>query len=145
MANETAFVELLEEELKTPIKSAKQAYRIVYLLGIGMIYVYRDQAQIAKEIHGNGVPGGIKLQVASLITSQSGTDRNIKELSDLMKKEWKASAEAAPPLPIQPKDTFREFIVWFRDRVLPTLVIGAILGIGQVLLFSWLMQNGYIK
>lgn len=108
-------IQSLSNELVKPITSAKQAYYIIGLLGQYYVSMYELQQQrheefvtLAKEVYGNGVPGGIKLKVSSIETK-------LDALKIVIEQEQK-----------QP-DTFKRVVSWFVDKVLPTLTGMAII------------------
>lgn len=140
---ESVYVDLLEKELEKPITTAKQSYRIIQLTALGLVSMYREQYSISKELYGNGVPGGLKLELGNVQTRLVETQKDVNDL----KKLW--SSSVTPPNQPSTKeetkeDSFKGVVKWFVDKILPTLVIALLLATFNIILWLIAVKNGWI-
>lgn len=139
---ENLLADLLEKELQKPITSSKQSYRILELTAMGIVSLTRQQYTISKELYGNGVPGGVKGEVASMKAAQVETQKDISEMKLLMSSSISPVKVKDEPKTLSWADTF---IKWFVDKVLPALVITFLLAIGNGALVIYAINNGLVK
>jgi hypothetical protein len=140
--SENLLADLLEKELQKPITSAKQSYRILELTAMGIVSLTRQQYTISKELYGNGVPGGVKGEVASVKAAQAETQKDVNEMKLLMSSSISPIKVKEEPPKLSWADTF---IKWFADKVLPALVITFLLAVVNGALFIYALNNGWIK
>lgn len=128
--------DILKNELTSEITSQKQAYKIIGLLATCFVSVAEDQTVIAREIYGNGEPGGLKLEVMKV-------NERLSDIHEYIEEE-KASKQVQ-----QQSSSFDRFVKWAVDKVLPPLVVSAILaGFQVVFVVSAIMfavANGWVS
>lgn len=67
-------VDLLEEELKTPITTQVRAWRIIERLAACFVSQTRSHQNLALEVYGNGTPGGLKKRMIDLENGQANLE-----------------------------------------------------------------------
>ncbi len=128
--------EVLRRELGEEITTQKKAYQIIGLLATCFVSSAEDALVLAKEIYGNGEPGGIKLEVKEIKEKLSSIYQYIEE-------EKRKSAASIN------NTSFDRLAKWVVDKVLPSLVVSAVLAVGNlVFVVSALMfalANGWVS
>lgn len=120
--------EQLLKELETPITTNKQSWRILEKLATCFVSVAKDVVDISVELYGNGTPGGLKVEVMNI-------GRDIKDIKDYI-EEQKAAPHTRRSNDAFEQDDFQKFTRWLVDKVIPPLVVGAIVTIMNVILFA---------
>lgn len=108
------YIDLLKHELEKPIKASAQAWRLLERLAEAFIAMSDDVNDLSTELYGNGVPGGMKIQLIRLLD-------DVAEIKEKL-------------LPMK-GSTFDTFVKWFVDKVLPALIVFAITSFIQVSVF----------
>ncbi len=120
----------LMKELEKPITTNSKAWRILEKLSTCFVAVAKDVVNISIELYGNGTPGGLKVEVMNIA-------RDIREIRQYIEEQKQAphtrrsedvSLEATP-------DDFQVFVKWIVDKIIPPLLVGAIVTITNVLIF----------
>lgn len=132
--------EQLLNELETPITTNKQSWRILERLATCFVSVARDVVDISIELYGNGTPGGLKVEVMNI-------GRDIKDIKDYIEEQKTMPHTRRAEDSVQ-QDDFQKFTKWLIDKIVPPLVVGAIVaGLNAmifVLLLMAALSNGWI-
>ena len=125
--------DLLKKEIDGEITTAKQAYKIIGMLATCFVSVAEDSTVMAREIYGNGEPGGLKLEVAKI-------NDKLTSIHEYIEEEKKSKTYGS---------SFDHFVKWMVDKILPSLVVSAILaGFQVVFVVSAIMfaiANGWVS
>lgn len=129
--------DLLRRELGNgEVTTSKQAYRIIGLLATCVVSSAEDAIVMAKEIYGNGEPGGLKLEVSKI-------NDKIDVIYDYIEEERGKSAARVG------NTSFDRFLKWSIDKVVPSLVVSAFLAVGNLIFFVsafiLALANGWVS
>lgn len=132
-------VDLLEEEMLRPKKRPRllDVYSTLLRLAQCFVATTRQVDEMSNEVYGNGVPGGLKLQVSQLCNDMAEVKKYMKESSQI--KYGRRTEDEGDD-----KDTFATAVKWFVDKVLPTLVTAGMLGMTNLILFLIALSRGWI-
>jgi len=120
--------DLLRKELETaPITSQKQVGHMLERLAACFVAVSDDVYKIGLELYGNGSPGGMKVELNEIKLRQDNIQETLKMLED--------SLVSNGDIDKRKPDTFDNIVAWFTNKVLPALVIGFLMGMGNLTLF----------
>lgn len=130
----------LLKELETPITTNKQSWRILEKLATCFASVAKDVVSISTELYGNGTPGGLKVEVMNIAT-------DIKEIKDYIDQQKEAPHTRRFNDNLE-QDDFHKFTRWLMDKIVPPLVVGAIVTAINAVLFGLALMtaiaNGWI-
>ena len=141
----------LENELQTPIENDKQAWRILEKLAECFIDSSRSIDNIKIEVYGNGVPGGLKAQVITLLDKIESIQDNQSRMEEKLdatilrtsnKDERQIMVETAKQ---ERKDSFDGLVDWFKDKVLPSVVSYVIMTGMLIFAFAVVWASGLVK
>ena len=128
--------ELLRNELGIEINNSKRAYKIIGLLANCFVSSSEDLLVIAKEIYGNGEPGGLKLEVSKINDKLSVIYEYIEN------EKEKESINIR-------NSSFDKLLKWGVDKVLPSLVVSAFIAIGNLIFvvsaLMFALANGWVS
>lgn len=148
-SNPKVCTQMLEELLVKEIKTNKEAWRVLHMLATCFVSLAHDTTAIASEVYGNGVPGGLKLDMVVIKEKIERLDEQMAGIAnyiekDKMVKYGRRQGDTAEG----DQDTFKSILKWFSDKVLPSLVGGLIIFIINTMLFvsafMLALANGWI-
>jgi len=128
--------EQLSKELEMPITTNKQSWRILEKLATCFIAVAKDVVEISNELYGNGTPGGLKVDMINIARDI----REIREYIEAQKTAQHTRRLGDPGLETIPDD-FQVFTKWLVDKIVPPLVVGAIVTAVNVVLFAIVLMT----
>lgn len=108
--------------------------------------VANDVANLAYEVYGNGTRGGLKQDILNLVQEVSLLSQQLSSIDKLLRAQTSIkSGRRGGDFPEHiDRDSFAQVVKWFVDRVLPALVISAVLAVVNLVLFVTALQNGWI-
>lgn len=131
-------VEILSKALEEPITTDRQSYYILERLAGCFVEVARDVRNTTIEVYGNGVPGGLKAEVASIRMEIASIKEDIGEgMSDI--KQMIAEDRILLNKPKE-ADPFSRLLSWAVDKLLPHLVTAIIATVTSIII--WAIRMG---
>ena len=135
-------VEILSKALEEPITTDMQAYYILERLASCFVEVARDVRNTTIEVYGNGTPGGLKAEVASIRDELAGLKKDIdRGMADI--KQMISDDRVELHKPKEDSDSFKKVTIWIVDKLLPhmiTAIISVIVGI-----LIWAIRLGAVS
>lgn len=122
---------------------------MLHMLATCFVSLAHDTSAIASEVYGNGVPGGLKLEMVVIKEKIERLDTQLASIADYIEEDKKVKYGRRQGDPVVgDQDTFKSMLKWFVDKVLPSLVGGLIIFIINTILFisafMLALANGWI-
>lgn len=138
-ASENVYATMLRERLKTPIKTTAQAHLLLGDIGLLVVDLSDKVYRLDEKVYGNGKVG-MAMQVTGLTGRVDEIHELVTKMSPVVEKvKLRATDRDAP----KDSDWFRIVVRYFVDKILPALLISAIVGwlTFQFALLVFLEQN----
>lgn len=131
--------QLMLEKLKKTDRRGKPTAEFK-LVATSLLELHEEVRHLSTETLGNGIPGGLKLQVHDLKAQVHQILERIEEIRSDLKPVIEQSSHSygrrKTDLLNNTNDPFKKFVAWLTDRILPPLLIALLLWFGQVFFFG---------
>ena len=114
------YADMLSDRLRTPIKKNSEAWALLSDIGLLVVDLSHRVGRIDEKVYGNGKTGMAE-QVTNLAKSVEETHALVKALAPAMEKKFRETEHER-----KDSDWFRIVVRYAVDKILPTLLISAI-------------------